>query len=109
MNRNNVPSSSNHGGAAKGSTRGNNRFNPYNRRGGGGMWNNRSSIPREKPTSISIPSYSGGPSEHVSSSTLLITSVCPSNPQPLISFMLDKTSGDYPGWKLYFPLEGNKY
>lgn len=68
MNRNNVPSSSKHGG------RGN--FNPYNR-------------------STSIPSYSGGPSEPT-------TSV----PRPMISCMLDKTPESYPGWKLYFPLEG---
>lgn len=103
MNRNNVPSS--HAGPSKGSTRGNNRFNPYNRRGG---WNNRGSGPREKPTSMTIPSYSGGRSETASSSTLLTTSVCPSNPQPMISFMMEKTPGDYPGWKLYFPLEGNE-
>lgn len=102
MSRNNVPSSSNHGG-------GNNRFNPYKRRGGVGMWNNRIPIPREKPTSISIPSYSGGPSEPISSSTLRTTSVCPSNPQQMISFMLDKTPKNYPGWKLYFPLEGNNF
>lgn len=100
MNRNNIPSSS-RGGAAKRSTRGNNRFNPYN-----GIWNNRSSGPREKPTLISIPSYTGGPAESVSSSTLLTTPVCPSSPQPIISFMLDKTPGSYPGWKLYFPIEG---
>lgn len=108
MNRNNVPSSSSRGGAAKGSSRGNNRFNPYNRRGGWAGWNNRSSGPREKPTSMSIPSYSGGPSESSTSSALLTTSVCPPNPQPMISFMMDKTPGQYPGWKLYFPLEGNK-
>lgn len=82
------------GGPSRGGGR---KFNPYNRRG-----NNRNPGPRQKPTSLLIPTSNAGGNNLNSDDGLMTTSVHP-EPEPLISFMMDTLPGQYPGWMLYFP------
>lgn len=89
MASSNVPSTSKCRGRGR-------KFNPYRRLVG----------PRQIPTSLPIQKlHPIGESldQELDQDDGLMTTLINPDQEPIISFMLEDTTGQYPGWKLYFP------